>query len=102
MKGNCTRYRDKIAAAMGDLAEIIEKECGALYLNADPPPHSLPLSSFTNLDNDLKNLPKEAESSSNQNPKSAAGTQRHWRGWPGHFFRRCPRHLALSGTVYRP
>ena len=62
-RGGYTRYREKTATALGDLAEFIEKEYGALYLYADPPPHSLPLTSPTSSDNDLNNLLKKADSS---------------------------------------
>lgn len=34
-KGGYTRYREKTATALGDLADFIEKEYGALYLNVD-------------------------------------------------------------------
>ena len=35
-KGGYTRYREKTATALGELAEFIEKEYGALCLNAIP------------------------------------------------------------------
>lgn len=65
-KGGYTRYREKTATALGELADLIEKEYGALYFNAGSPSESLPLTSFTNIDNDLNNLLKKADSSPTQ------------------------------------
>ena len=62
-KGGYTRYREKTATALGNLAYFIEKEYGALCLNTDPPPHCLQLTSFTSLDSDLNNLLQKADSS---------------------------------------
>ena len=36
-KGGYTRYREKTATALGELAELIEKKYGALYLDASSP-----------------------------------------------------------------
>ena len=36
-KGGYTRYREKTATALGELAELIEKKYGALYLDASFP-----------------------------------------------------------------
>lgn len=62
-KGGYTRYREKTATSLGELAEFINKEYGALYLNALSP-QSLPLTPSTMIDNDLNNLLKRADFSS--------------------------------------
>ena len=64
-KGGYTRYREKTATALGELAEFVEKEYGTLYLHTGSP-WSLPLTSFTIVDNDLNNLLKKANSSPSQ------------------------------------
>ncbi len=40
-KGGYTRYREKTATALGELADFIEEKYGALYLNAGSPLQSL-------------------------------------------------------------
>ena len=61
-KGGYTRYREKTATALGELAGFIEKEYGAPYLNASSL-LNLPLTCSANVDNDLNNLLKRADSS---------------------------------------
>ena len=62
-RGGYTRYREKTATALGELADFIEKEYGALYFNQGFSPGSLPLTVLTSIDNDLNNLLKKADSS---------------------------------------
>ena len=61
-KGGYTRYREKTATALGDLADFIENKYGALYLKTRSP-QKLLLTSFASIDNDLNNLLKKADSS---------------------------------------
>ena len=61
-KGGYTRYREKTATALGDLADLIGKKYGALHSIRGFPP-SLSLTCIMDTDNDLNNLLKKAESS---------------------------------------
>ena len=102
-----TRYREKTATALGDLADFIEKEYGALCLNTDPPPHSLQPISFTSPDSDLNNLlkrqirPPPKSGSCSRKSKALAGLARISSLTPrrasGHVW-----HPSLSLGVWRP
>ena len=86
---------------MGDLAQFIEKNYGALCLNVDPPPHSVPLTPFINLDNDLKNFLKKAVSSPTNIRKLLKGIKGIGGDGPDILVRHCSMHLAMSGTIHR-
>ena len=62
-KGGYTRYREKTATALGELAEFIGKEYGALYFKSSSLKKNLPLTFFASIDDDLNNLLKKADSS---------------------------------------
>lgn len=100
-KGGYTRYREKTATALGELAELIGKEYGALYFKS------------SSLKKPATDIFREHRRRSQQSPQesrllSRTGSeidprdQRHRQGWDGHLFRRCTRDLAISGTVHRP
>ena len=62
-KGGYTRYREKTATALGELAGFIEKEYGAPCLIVGSLLLNLPLTCSANVDNDLNNLLERAGSS---------------------------------------
>ena len=76
-KGGYTRYREKTATALGELADFIEKEYGVLYLDAGSPSRSLQLTSH-----DYRQRSQQSSQESRfvpyQSPEIARGNQRHW------------------------
>ena len=100
-KGGYTRYREKTATALGELAEFIEKEYGApqrgLSLH-----EGLPLIFFYEYRQRSQQPPQKGGLLAYSSAQITPGGQRHWQSWRGHLLRRCSGRLAISGTVHRP
>ena len=100
-KGGYTRYREKTATALGELAEFIGKEYGALYFQSGL--STKPATDFFYEGRRRsQQSPQESRLLSRTSSEIDPRDQRHRQGWYGHLFRRCTRYLAISGTVHRP